>query len=364
MKAIKVCHFTSVHPWNDIRIFEKECVSLAESGFETHLVAANANEGVHKGVQVHTVDFVAKSRLDRMRNLARLVYEKALSIDADIYHFHDPELLPYGLKLQKKGKKVVYDAHEDVPAEIRHKNWIKPSALRSILSIGYNRYEKNITKKLSGLISVVEHITDKFENKHKLTLKNYPDLSHFSKLQAVDRENSVIYSGGLMRKRGIKEMIQAVGHTKSQVRFIIYGKWESPEYERECKNEPAWKLVDYRGFVPVEETYKTMTQAKIGLTLLLPVSQNPYSLPLKSFEYMSAGLVCIMSNFPFWEEQFGNSAIYCDPYNIESVAAEIDKLLTDDAQWKSLANKGKELVDKKYNWQAEKEKLVTFYHQI
>lgn len=361
---IKVCHFTSVHHWNDIRIFEKECVALAEFGYEVHLVAPNAEEGLHKGVHVHSVNFKAKSRLDRMRNLTRLVYEKALAIDADIYHFHDPELLPYGLKLQKKGKKLIYDAHEDVPAEILHKGWIKPALLRNAISSAYNYYEKNTTRKLSGLISVVDIITDKFQQKNKITLKNYPDLSHFQNQTNTVRKNVVIYSGGLMRKRGIKEMIQAVGLTKTRPQFIIFGKWESDAYHAECMQEPGWELVDFRGFVPVEETYQAMAEAKIGLTLLLPVSQNAYSLPLKSFEYMSAGLACIMSDFEFWKQQFGDCALYCNPYNTTDVAQKIDALIESETYFQELASKGKKLVDETYNWQSEKYKLHQFYQQI
>lgn len=35
---IKVCHMTSAHGMEDDRIFYKECVSLANAGYEVYLV--------------------------------------------------------------------------------------------------------------------------------------------------------------------------------------------------------------------------------------------------------------------------------------------------------------------------------------
>lgn len=358
-----VCHLTSVHHWNDIRIFQKECTALAEAGFEVHLVAANGVNGIYNGVQIHNVEYKSSGRFDRMRNLAKKVYEMAKEIDADIYHFHDPELLPYGLKLQKQGKKVIYDVHEDVPADIHHKYWIKPEFIRTLLSFLYNRYEKSTAKRLSGVISVVEVITDKFQNNNKTTIKNFPSLPNFKPDESV-RKNDVIYAGGLMRKRGIKEIIQAIGLTQTKPRLIIYGKWDSAEYENECMNLPEWKYVDFRGYVPLEETYKAMASAKVGLCLPADVGQNRYSLPIKSFEYMASGLAAVNSNFPFWEKLFGETAIYVNPSDIKLIAEAIDKLLLDEAYCKKLSENGRDLVLNSYNWEAEKEKLITFYHQI
>src|SRR6185503_14048106 len=102
MKKI-VCHVTSIHPANDIRIFHKECVSLAESGYEVHLVAQgslppDATKVIHHVFIVK----IKKFRLFKMMIRSWRAYALAKSIPATVFHIHDPELLPYGLLLKLK----------------------------------------------------------------------------------------------------------------------------------------------------------------------------------------------------------------------------------------------------------------------
>ena len=107
----KVCHMTSAHEAWDDRIFHQECVSLAREGSEVYLVQ-RGESGEKNGIHIIGVGEMPSSRLQRIRRGARRVYQAARALDADIYHFHDPELLPYGLKLKKAGKKVIFDSHE------------------------------------------------------------------------------------------------------------------------------------------------------------------------------------------------------------------------------------------------------------
>ena len=137
----KVCHLSSAHAPNDTRIFHKQCASLAKAGYQVSFVvkakdAQSVGCTTQKGVQVIQVPVDSSSRFKRMLFGAKAVYQKALEVDADIYEFHDPELLPYGLKLAKKGKKVIFDSHEDYPTQIMEKEWI-PAFLRRMISSAY-----------------------------------------------------------------------------------------------------------------------------------------------------------------------------------------------------------------------------------
>ncbi|MBE6084386.1 MAG: glycosyltransferase family 4 protein [Selenomonas ruminantium] len=208
----KICHLTSAHTQEDIRIFHKECVSLADAGYEVYQISCG-NTYDKKGVHLIGIGVKPVGRLARMRKTAMLVYQAALKVDADVYHIHDPELLPYGLKLKRLGKKVIFDSHEDIPAQIMDKEYIaKP--LRKIVSAGYKVYESYVIKHLDAVVAATPHIAEKFQNRCRkvVTVNNYPRLDdiQFHETPFTEREPIICYAGGISEIRGEKIMTEAM----------------------------------------------------------------------------------------------------------------------------------------------------------
>jgi hypothetical protein len=129
----RVCHITTVHPVDDHRILHKECVSLRDAGYEVSLVAPRAGDANVEGISVVGFDRgPARNRLERTVRRPRAAYAAAVAVDAELYHFHDPDFLPFAVRLARAGRRMVYDAHEDVPEQIRHKEWIPAPARASV----------------------------------------------------------------------------------------------------------------------------------------------------------------------------------------------------------------------------------------
>ncbi len=221
---MKVCHLTSAHPQEDIRIFLKECVSLANAGYETYQISCGDTYDKF-GVHLIGVGEQQRTRKDRMLKTSKKVYNAAVKLNADIYHFHDPELLPYGLKLKRFGKKVIFDSHEDVSAQILDKQWI-PKSFRKIVSMIYKAYETYVVKRIDAVVAATPHIAKTFRNRCKkiIVVNNFPKFDDivFQKVPFSERQPIVAYAGGIDELRGESIMIEAM--KEAEAVLVIAGE--------------------------------------------------------------------------------------------------------------------------------------------
>lgn len=351
---------TSVHNWDDIRIFAKECQSLSVAGHDVYLVAAG-NDREIDGVHVCGCGIPPIGRKLRMTYFAQKVYERALDLDCDIYHFHDPELLPYGLKLKRIGKKVIFDSHEDVPADILDKDWI-PFPIRWIISKIYKAYETYCVKRFDAVVAATPHIADVFRKRAKkvLDINNFPKLDDI-KLQEgafAERESVVCYTGGLNELRGEKIMLSAMLGFHGTL--VLAGSCDDRFSSLKLDN------VVYLGKVSRNDINAIYGKSRAGIVLYQPAKNHYESQPIKMFEYMAAGLPVVASDFPYWKdiiEKIG-CGICVNPVDVDAVRSACQELLDNPEMAQEMGRKGYEATAKEYNWHVEEKKLISLYKEL
>ncbi len=370
MKSTSICHVTSVHNWDDVRIFKKQCISLAKHFDDVSLVAPNAPNETVNGVNVIGVEFPEiKNRKKRFFELRKLIIQKAIEVDADIYQFHDPELLPFVKKLKKLNKKVIYDSHENAPATILTKDWLKFTWLKKLISSTYNMYEKNTSNKCDGIISVLPKITSSFKHSLSETIYNYPILTSntiVTKTCGQGEVFNIVYHGGLTRQRGIKEVCAAI-NLLNQPNFKLHlvGKWESEEFELECTSliKDKTKFKNY-GLVSYEACQEVLKNSHIGLVLLHHSPNYLYSLPIKLYEYVVNGMAVLMSDIPFWQEEFGDFVEFANPMDAQQVVSKLEYLMDNFSLVQTKISNFQKVIIESQSWQAEEKKLVKFYEKV
>jgi len=360
---------TSVHPRYDVRIFLKECVSLVNAGYKVFLLVADGRgDETKNGVRIEDIGCSYKSRFNRITTASRSFFKKCLEVDADLYHIHDPELIPCGLKLKRMGKKAVYDIHEDVPRQLLSKPYLIPPVLRALALI-FQLYENHAAIHFDSLIAATSQIRNRFEKLHPLVVdvNNYPILNELSENESPawsSKKRQVCYIGGLSLIRGLNEMIEAA-RLITEGSILLAGNFESNrllERFNRCRSQN----IKYIGYVDRYRVAQIMKESMAGLALFHPVPNHLNAQPNKLFEYMSAGIPVIASSFPLWDSliQGANCGILVDPLEPSEIARAIEWIFSNPAKAESKGYNARRAVEQKYNWHSEEKKLIETYRHL
>lgn len=366
----KIVHLTSVHPRNDVRIYVKEVASLGKLYSASLVVADGKGDSTLNEIVIYDVG-APKTRLDRVLKTTKQVLKKALQLDADLYHLHDPELLLIASKLLKAGKKVVFDAHEDFPKQLLSKPYLKKWLAR-LLYVVAAWYEKKVCCKLSGIVTATETIKSKFIkiNPRTVAINNYPLLEEFiaTNVSWDQKKNQVCYIGAVSEIRGIFPLLDAMRllyEEKFDCQLVIAGPINGANFKEEVlKKLPP--NVEYLGVVTREEVKVILSRSIAGIVTFLPSPNHIDSQPNKIFEYMSAGLPVIGSDFPLWKRVLidKNCGFCVNPHSSKDIAAMIKHLLLNRLEAEKVGANGRSCVDAIYNWPKEEQKLLEFYREL
>lgn len=270
-KPIKVCHLTSAHSRDDVRIFHKECLSISNAGYLVHLVVADGlGNQVKERIEICDVGN-SRGRFHRFSVTMWRVLRAALNVNADIYHFHDPELIPVGLWLRFKNKKVIYDVHEDLPRQILAKEWIHPW-LRKTISVITEAVENFAARKFSVIVTATPFIASRFEEigAKAININNYPILKEFNRIYNWgSRKDQICYVGGISKVRGIIPLVESF--SKLDVKLHLAGRFSPSSLKGLLMQQKGWENVIEYGVVDRKKVQEILAASKVGIVTLLPI---------------------------------------------------------------------------------------------
>ena len=367
---IKVCHVISGYYRNDPRIFQRQCKSLVNGGFEVCILTNDGQPNeVMEGIKLYATDKYWKNRIKVLLFANSQFIKKAIEINADIYQLHSPELLSLGLTLKKLGKIVIYDSHEDLPSHILEKEWI-PLIVRKPISIFINFYMYIFLKNYNEIISPHQHVVEKLEliNANTTLITNFAkvgslinyDLSHY-----LNRENIICYSGTVYSSSNQEFILEAISNINN-LKYQIAG-FIDENYQEQLSERKGFKKLKFLGRIPYEELGDFYSKSLIGIvimdyTLNLGHRRGTYAVN-KIFEYMEAGLPIICTDYDLWKEIINkyDCGVCVEPNNAKQIEEAIKFLISNKEKAYQMGQNGRKAVLLEYNWiTQEKEYLRIF----
>lgn len=369
-----IIHLTTAHPRFDVRIFVKEARTLAASlPYKVVLMVADGKgneEEVQGKVSVHDLGALGGGRLGRFligswRSFCAISKRRPV-----IVHFHDPELLLLAMLLKIIGCKVIYDVHEDLPRQILSKDWL-PETVRKPISRLMSGLEWLAAKGFDAIVPATPKIAERFPENKTIMIQNFPiitEMSHSTPVPYMERPPSFVYPGYIAKIRGIFEVVHALDMLNDidGIKLNLAGEFSPPDIESELRIIPGWASVKYHGWITREQLAALLGNVRCGLVLHHPVPNEIDAQPIKLYEYMSAGLPIIASNFPLLKQIIKDAecGLLVDPMDPKAIAAAMRWILDHPADAEAMGQRGHQAVLRIYNWDAEAVKLINLYNKL
>ena len=364
----RVVHATSAHRWTDNRIHLREAASLAEAGYDVHLVAVEHETEISPtGVIVHVTK--QRARLRRLLVGLPLTALKVIRNQAQIVHLHDPELIPLIPILRLLGRRVIYDAHEDFPTQALEKAYLGRVSRRALWIFAKflvwlaSRYANRI-------VAATETIAATYPADRVSVVHNYPRLrpQEHEPVTLSEREPWCVYVGAIEVDRGSNQMVDAFDPHRCPPgwRLTVAGATNPAELLHDLERRPGWHNVNYRGLVSPDAARDLLLSARVGLVLFQRMPTHLDALPTKLFEYMAAGIPVIASDFPLWRTlvEANEAGIMVDESDPSAISDAISRYAQDERLMQRHGENGRRAVLDSFNWDSQAAILVQVYRGL
>lgn len=302
-----VAHITTVHHPRDPRIFYKQLQTLQRAGYNVQFVAPESGSGPVDGISIVGISSLAQDRAASYWRRFRAqpeVFWRAWQCRADLYHIHDPELLPLAYLLHlARGVPVVYDMHEDFASQ----GGVRGRFIRMMETWAFSWLQHVILAETSYREIISE------EPVEATLIANYARSS--SHQVKEDNEppkapSRLLYTGTVADERGLGTMLDVMEQVRERGRperlrmvGVCHRSGERTTALRRLRRlDGTASWVGDGAYVDATEMPPHYRWADVGLVLCRPTPNLRRSLPTKFFEYLQYGLPILCTDVPLWRD--------------------------------------------------------------
>ena len=306
---------------------------------------------------------------------------------ADVWHAHDLTGLPAAFEARRRtGGRLVYDSHELFTEAGDTAS--RPGWARTVL----RRYEARAIREADAVITVNDGLAAELgaiaAPRRILVVRNappapspeasVPSSARPDRLRAalgLARDTKIVlYHGGLLRDRGLPQLILAMtAPGLEQAHLVLMGSGPmAPELARHVAGSPDLTArVHLLPPVPPADLGEWVASADVGAMPNQPRTANErISTPNKLYECLAAGIPVVSSDFPerrriIADDPDGPLGALCDPAEPASIGAALRSILDLDATaTATLRARCLTAARLRWNWEAQSAGLLALYADL
>jgi glycosyltransferase involved in cell wall biosynthesis len=291
----------------------------------------------------------------------------AIKLKVDIWHIHDPELLPLGLLLILLGKKVIWDAHEDYFAQFKHNNEYRkyiPLCLRGLVSSTFLNMLRLMDKHAAGVVTATDYIANTYSNSNCEIVGNEAKVEDFFLANPKFENNKVLFIGSVSDEHLFKEVVSAMQEFKN-LYLVVAGNQRNTQEVNAAISILGERAILY-GWANRKDLLNLISESIIGLVTYQNLPTYAKSRPTKLFEFLMSGLPVVATpieaNIRFIQESGGG--VLSQGFEAKDLVNAI-RLLTNSADvWHDKSQHGRDWAKQSANWEISEKRLLILYARI
>ena len=362
-----ICHLTTVHQADDVRIFYRECLSLAKIRNYKVIICAPGKIPVESNVIHHKIANTLAFRPARVImsqiNALRVVGK----IKADVWHIHDPELLPIAALLILLNRRIIWDAHEDYyrqfDSTINYRKYL-PTLLRPFVKLTVKLFLDYIDRRAVGIIGATKSIAKKYKNNNVIVVGNEVVLTNFNSCQPNYKNKNILFIGQASSSQCYREVVKAISMIPD-LKLIVACR-NIDEIEMKYAFEMLQNRFSYLGWLNRKELAFAFSSSVVGLVTYENNPNHQDNRPNKFFEFCAAGLpiVATPTKFNINLIKDSGSGLISKDFRSRSLKLALEEIVSSEKVWSNCSEAGRKWVKKNGDWSISERSLLNLYSKV
>ena len=306
------------------------------------------------------------------------------ALEPDLIHANDADTLGVAaraaLRARAKGRdvKLVYDAHEFFPGEIRHGD-----ATWHVVMAGE---ERRYLPLVDGVCAAADGIATAMAEHYRLrtvptVVNNMPELSTLAGVQEAVAENSggvrgdlnldpdtplIVHAGMVAPVRGLATIVRALADPRlSHAHFaMLVGSRQGhvAELVQLAESLGCGERLHLLDYVPVQELTAYLATATLGIEPFLHTPHQELTVTTKFWSYLNARLPIVVSDVKAMSDivrEMGNGEVFAAG-DVESAVKALRSVIGDRKQYtNAYETDGTDAT--RFTWESQAAKMLALY---